>query len=124
MIQTELSLALRWRGGLYGPGPATIPDDLAAVLGIQSNQKPAPPTPEPNPAPEHEQASAPAALALINSSDRPRSLIPIPTIGNGAGTIILRDRPEDGYPSLDDLPDEIFEPPYNCDREQIQSWEG
>lgn len=66
----------------------------------------------------------PAALLLCNSADSPNDLRPIPTVGSGAGKVILRDRPDGGYSDLADLPEAIFAPPYNCDADQIAAWEG
>jgi hypothetical protein len=118
VIDTQLSTAVRWRGQAYGPGPASIPEPLAIALGLfiePAKPEPAKPKPEPVLQP---------ALTLINSADRPRSLTPIPTVGPKAGAIILEHRPDGGYPSLSDLPSEIFEPPFNCDLAQMYAWEG
>jgi hypothetical protein len=42
-VQTTLSTCYGWRGQCYGPGPATIPDDLAIALGLSQVKKPEPP---------------------------------------------------------------------------------
>ncbi|MFH7241776.1 MAG: hypothetical protein ACHWZW_02895 [Spirulina sp.] len=117
MFQTQLSTAYGWRGRLYGPGPASIPDDLARVMGLLPTTPDSAPAPPPPPV-------APPALALINAADKPRTLAVIPTIGPKAGAIILEQRPVDGYAGLSVLPPAIFDPPFNCDLAQIESWEG
>lgn len=112
MIETQLSTAVRWRGRVYGPGPASLPSDLAIALGISPAVAPAPEPPE-----------APA-LTLINSATTQRAIAAIPTVGPKAAGIILAQRPEGGYGSLDDLPAEIFDAPINADLTEITDWEG
>lgn len=64
------------------------------------------------------------ALKIANSADSPDDLTPIPTVGKGAGRVILKQRPDDGYKTVADLPQKIFEAPFNCDADQIAAWEG
>ena len=87
------------------------------------NRAPQDSIPEPIAADSKPEKQSPA-LALCNNAEAPSDLRPIPTIGTGAGKVILRDRPEGGYGDLSELPAFIFAPPYNCDLDEIAAWEG
>lgn len=62
------------------------------------------------------------ALSLINSATTIQEIRPLPSIGDAAAKIILEERPEDGYGSLQDLPQRIFEGRFKTDLEAIQGW--
>jgi len=54
MIPAELSRCIGWRGKVYGPGSAQIPDDLALAIGVTADEgqvipQEAPASPPPNP---------------------------------------------------------------------------
>lgn len=106
---------LSWHGIPYLAGvPTQIPDDLAIALGLTA------------PA-EAEQVITlvSPALALINGVDVVRELQVIPTIGAGAARLILSNRPEGGYESLEQvwaLCPKIMAPPYTTDSEQVAAW--
>lgn len=123
----ELSKCYGWRGKAYGPGRASIPDDLAIALGLATA-----PLPEPEVLDSssgvtvNEDVPPPAspALVLINSGAKAADLTPIATIGTKAAAIILEQRPPAGYLSVEALPAEIFKAPYNCKAADILAWEG
>lgn len=62
------------------------------------------------------------ALSLINSATTTNDLRVLPSIGDAAAKIILEERPEDGYGSLQDLPQRIFEGRFKTDLDAIQGW--
>ena len=77
----------------------------------------------------HSELQAPlnggnVALTLINTATSPDDLTPIPTIGKGAAKVILQHRPNEGYESLELLPEAIFEQPYRCSVEAIAEYQG
>jgi hypothetical protein len=65
-----------------------------------------------------------AVLALINSAEYAYELKPIPTVGEAAAGLIIAQRPEGGYTSLEDLPGEIFKRPYRTNLDSIKGWGG
>jgi hypothetical protein len=62
-----------------------------------------------------------AILALINQASKIYELEPIPTVGKAAAAAIIKNRPEGGYESLDDLAVIL---PYRTDLAAIKSWGG
>jgi hypothetical protein len=69
----------------------------------------------------------PAALALINGSDVVRDISIIPTVGQAAVKVILENRPEGGYTSLDqvwELCPEILGGRIKVDPEAVAAWGG
>jgi hypothetical protein len=69
----------------------------------------------------------PAALALINGSDVARDVAIIPTIGQGAAKVLIENRPEGGYASLDEaweLNAVLFDGRYKVDRDVVAQWGG
>jgi hypothetical protein len=80
-------------------------------------EQPTPPDAEPT-------VAVPRSLTIINEGNSPDELAILPTIGKGAGKVILSDRPEGGYSSLSELPAKIFKPPYNCDMTEIENYSG
>lgn len=91
-------------------------------------------TPEPRPAPlsvapvqPTATDSIPSALALINSSDVARDVAIIPTIGQGAAKVLIENRPDGGYASLEqawELNPALFEGRYKVDAEAVAQWGG
>jgi len=67
------------------------------------------------------------ALALINGSDVVRDISIIPTVGQAAVKVILENRPEGGYTSLDqvwELCPEILAGRIKVDPKAVAAWGG
>ena len=67
------------------------------------------------------------ALALINGSDVARDVAIIPTIGQGAAKVLIENRPEGGYASLEqawELNPVLFEGRYKIDTDAVAQWGG
>jgi hypothetical protein len=82
-----------------------------------------------SPPPESEPSlDAPAAaLTLINGSDVARDVAIIPTIGQGAAKVLIENRPEGGYASLEEaweLNPALFDGRYKVDRDVVSQWGG
>lgn len=89
---------------------------------------PAKPAPIPSSEPDLPlESSIPAALALINGSDVPRDVAIIPTIGQGAAKVLIENRPDGGYASLEqawELNPVLFEGRFKIDAEAVAMWGG
>jgi len=69
----------------------------------------------------------PAALALINGSDLARDVAIIPTIGQGAAKVLIENRPDGGYASLEEawgLNPTLFDGRYKVDTATVAQWGG
>jgi hypothetical protein len=72
-------------------------------------------------------ADIPAALALVNGSDVARDVAIIPTIGQGAAKVLIENRPEGGYASLEDAWERnptLFDGRYKVDTVTVAQWGG
>jgi hypothetical protein len=70
---------------------------------------------------------SPAALALINGSNVARDVAIIPTIGQGAAKVLIENRPERGYASLNEvweLNPTLFDGRYKVDTATVAQWGG
>jgi hypothetical protein len=89
---------------------------------------PAKPVPIPSSDPDIPlDPSIPPALALINGSDVARDVAIIPTIGQGAAKVLIENRPDGGYASLDEaweLNPVLFEGRFKIDTEAVALWGG
>ena len=77
--------------------------------------------------PEESLEPIPAALTLINGSDVARDVAIIPTIGQGAAKVLIENRPDGGYASLEqawELNPVLFEGRYKVDPEAVAQWAG
>ncbi len=77
--------------------------------------------------PEESLEPIPAALTLINGSDVARDVAIIPTIGQGAAKVLIENRPDGGYASLEqawELSPVLFEGRYKVDPEAVAQWAG
>ena len=91
-----------------------------------AQKKASPPPAKPAPTPEP-PLDIPAALALINGSDVARDVAIIPTIGQGAAKVLIENRPDGGYASLDEaweLNPVLFEGRYKIDVAIVAAWGG
>lgn len=88
----------------------------AAISVADSNPQP----------PAETETGTPAypALVLINSAETPEALQPLPRVGDKLAALILKGRPEGGYPSLEALPEAVWVAPYYCKLVQFQKWGG
>ena len=71
--------------------------------------------------------SNPPALVLINGSDVARDVAIIPTIGQGAAKVLIENRPDGGYASLEqvwELNPVLFEGRFKVDPEAVAQWGG
>lgn len=82
---------------------------------------------KPSTSPEESLEPIPAALTLINGSDVARDVAIIPTIGQGAAKVLIENRPDRGYASLEqawELNPVLFEGRYKVDPEAVTLWGG
>jgi hypothetical protein len=61
MQQVKLSQTYGWRGRVYGPGHATIPEDLARAIGVTADEAVAMPQEAPGPSPAPPKPETPAS---------------------------------------------------------------
>lgn len=67
----------------------------------------------------------PDALRLINGTDLASELEILPTIGRGAASVILENRPEGGYASMEQvwqMNQKILKYPYKTDIAAVEAW--
>lgn len=72
-----------------------------------------------------EQSKPDAVLERLNQAETGADLADIPTIGRGAGTVIIANRPEDGYGSLEAViaaNKKVTESPYTVDWEKVKAY--
>ena len=74
-----------WRRQNWGPGLTDIPNDLADVLGLLT------------------QETEPEALALINAATTIEELFVLPTVGKRAAEHLINNRPEFGYKTFQEV---------------------
>ena len=68
-----------------------------------------------------------SALALINGSNVARDVAIIPTIGQGAAKVLIENRPEGGYASLEEAWERnptLFDGRYKVDTDTVAQWGG
>ena len=122
MIQATLTDSYSWRGIIYEPGDRSIPDDLAAAIGI----KPKPGRAKAKTSTQEATVENQNSLTLINQATEAGNLIPLPGIGKGAAERLLLHRPESGYESLVQVQEfcpELSKSPYRVDWEAIALWQ-
>jgi hypothetical protein len=122
-----------YRGGITSPLLHEIDAIAWKAMGWTETPEPPPTLPSVAPAPTIDPPqsiatdSTPAALTLINGSDVARDVAIIPTIGQGAAKVLIENRPDGGYASLEqawELSPVLFEGRYKVDPEAVAQWAG
>ena len=114
-----------YRGGEVSPLLHAI--DALSWQAMGWSESPVPPPAAATQKPPDSPQGIPPALALINGTDVARDVAIIPTVGQGAAKVLIENRPDGGYASLEDAwgaNPSLLEGRFKVDPQAVAEWGG